>query len=42
MTAKWKEENHEYDNVVRFHEEEEEEEEEEEKKGCGHTQLLRD
>ena len=42
MTAKWKEENHEYDNVVRFHEEEEEEEEEEKKKGCGHTLLLRD
>ena len=40
MTAKWKEENHEYDNVVRFHEEEEEEEEKE--KGCGHTLLLRD
>ena len=40
MTAKWKEENHEYDNVVRFHEEEEEEEEK--KKGCGHTLLLRD
>ena len=42
MTAKWKEENHEYDNVVRFHEEEEEEEEEEKEKGCGHTLLLRD